>query len=275
MFFFCWYYMSRNYCFTLNNYTEDELGCLREGTHKYIIMGKEVGAEGTPHIQGYVEFGRTCRIRGAKVNLGCDRLHLEARRGTQNEAIEYCKKEGNYEEHGEAAVQGRRSDLEAVAEGVVNGNTVRQIAQEFPVQYIKYNRGIEKLHFILNESPAWRAVQVNVIWGAAGTGKTRAAYEIDPELYAVIPGHTGVWWDGYCGQKTILLDDFYGWMPFHFLLRVLDGYKLQLEVKGGRVWAQWDRVVITSNRGPQEWYNRERDLDFAALNRRFTDVRQV
>lgn len=268
--------MSRNYCFTLNNYTDDELLFLELAEVKYLIFGYEVAPEtGTPHLQGYVELDRTMRHKALKECLGSDRYYLAARRGSQEEAIEYCKKGGDFREFGEPAKRGRRSDLEAVSNAVLDGQNIYEVATEFPVQYIKYNRGIEKLRFITNVSPAWRDISVTVITGAPGTGKTRRAYESDPDLYAVVPGHTGVWWDGYDGQKTILLDDFYGWMPFHFLLRVLDGYKLQLEVKGGRTWAHWEHVFITSNKPPEEWYNAERGLDFGALERRFTEIVQV
>ena len=43
------------WCYTLNNYTEEEKENLwKEGT--YQIQGYEKGSNGTPHIQGYIEF---------------------------------------------------------------------------------------------------------------------------------------------------------------------------------------------------------------------------
>ena len=39
---------SRNFCFTLNNYTEEEENILITADCKYLVMGKEVGESGTP-----------------------------------------------------------------------------------------------------------------------------------------------------------------------------------------------------------------------------------
>lgn len=54
----------------------------------------EVGEEtNTPHFQGYVEWKQKKTFTAAKALLGGDKVHLEARRGTQQQAIDYCSKE--------------------------------------------------------------------------------------------------------------------------------------------------------------------------------------
>lgn len=42
----------RNYCFTLNNYKEEDIEKLLKSDVKYITFQKEVGDSGTPHLQG-------------------------------------------------------------------------------------------------------------------------------------------------------------------------------------------------------------------------------
>lgn len=64
---------SKNYVFTLNNYTEEEIFELSTLVHNitnkvaYICFGKEIGEEGTPHLQGYLEMKKkgmeSCRTR--------------------------------------------------------------------------------------------------------------------------------------------------------------------------------------------------------------------
>jgi Putative viral replication protein len=47
----------QKFCFTLNNYTEDEFKKIGEYMLKnavYGIVGREIGELGTPHLQGYI-----------------------------------------------------------------------------------------------------------------------------------------------------------------------------------------------------------------------------
>lgn len=44
-----------NWCFTVNNYTAEEIVAVKSLEYKYLVIGFEVGEEGTPHLQCYVE----------------------------------------------------------------------------------------------------------------------------------------------------------------------------------------------------------------------------
>jgi hypothetical protein len=47
----------RNIVFTVNNYTESEYTDLpMNDAFIYVIFGKEIGEQATPHLQGYSEF---------------------------------------------------------------------------------------------------------------------------------------------------------------------------------------------------------------------------
>lgn len=70
------------------------------------------------------------------------------------------------------------------------------------------------------------------------------------------PGGNNLWFDGYDGQSVLIIDDFSGWIKYRFLLRLLDGYQVRLEVKGSHTWAAWTEVYITSNVPPEGWYER-------------------
>ena len=62
------------------------------------------------------------------------------------------------------------------------------------------------------------------------------------------------WWDGYSTQETVVLDEFYGWLPFDLLLRLCDRYPLLVETKGGQVQFVAKTIIITSNSLPSNWY---------------------
>lgn len=89
---------SKNFVFTWNNYPPDaEL--LLKALHnvKYICGGYEVGASGTPHIQGYVVFNlQKTHAAVVKMMPGC---HVELAK-TVEEGISYCKKDGVFFEYG-------------------------------------------------------------------------------------------------------------------------------------------------------------------------------
>ena len=87
---------SKYWCFTWNHYPEDGVAQLvtkfREADCRYIV-GKEVGEEGTPHLQGYLE--SSTKIRPVE-KFGIKEIHWEKRKGTALEAATYCTKEGDY-----------------------------------------------------------------------------------------------------------------------------------------------------------------------------------
>ena len=119
----------RHIVFTLNNYSEDEyLNILNSEYFKYVIIGKEIcPTTGTPHLQGYGELERQRRIKSIKKMNA--RMHFERRFGTQQQAIAYCKKDGNYQEKGEMNCQGERIDLIALKEKAMQNVSVRQLLQ--------------------------------------------------------------------------------------------------------------------------------------------------
>ena len=89
----------RNWCFTLNNYTPDEWNQLTNYQEfnlniKMLIATMEVGCNGTPHIQGYVEVIGPVTLDTLKRQLSpMQRAHLESRYGTREQAISYTLKE--------------------------------------------------------------------------------------------------------------------------------------------------------------------------------------
>lgn len=266
---------SKYWVFTLNNYTDDELldiHLLGETTDvTYLVYGKEVGESGTPHLQGYVELASRCRLSGIRKLLG-SRGHYEPRKGTAAEASKYCKKDGVFMEYGTISTislkPGRRTDLLAVKETLDNGGTIGDVAESHFGLYLQYRRGLES-YIRLKHPPAIRPnLEVYVLWGATGVGKSRIAHHLFPDIGHVFDS-TLKWFDGYGGEPTVLIDDFRSdGVRGDFLLRLLDIYPLKVPVKGGFVTWSPERIIITSNEEPPWGLERER----APLLRRLCGV---
>ena len=85
--------VGKRYCFTINNWTDADIARLKKIDCKYMVVGVEVGENGTPHLQGYVRFTKQQRFNAAKRQIG-QRAHIEAARGNEMQNDEYCRKGG-------------------------------------------------------------------------------------------------------------------------------------------------------------------------------------
>jgi len=238
---------------TLNNYTDREEALLKELQCKFIIFEHEAGENNTPHLQGYIEFDNAKALAGMK--LINKRAHWEPAIGNAIANVQYCTKTGDsvFQKGQYGPGQGHRTDLDDIAQQIVDGSTASEIAQTAPATYVRYSQGLHRLELQTHTPKKWRHVEVEVLWGATGTGKTRKAMRGD--VFKLNTNTNGkLWFDGYNGESTLLLDDFSGWIRWSDFLTLLDGYPYRCEIKGGFAWAQWERVVITSNYRWQDWY---------------------
>lgn len=143
---------------------------------------------------------------------------------------------------GEIVGSGKRNDLSDACSKLESGSSLSAVMQEFPATFVKFHGGLREYATELRRSriPYWRRVRVMLMHGATHTGKTRKAMELalaltgDPEDVYVLDASNNqtCWFDGYVGQKVLIIDDFYGWIKYGALLRILDGYRARLEVKG-------------------------------------------
>lgn len=234
--------------YTLNNYTEQDVTFLKGLECKHHVFGYEVGDEGTPHLQGYINFNRTYRLTGLKkLNT---RIHWEPAKADEA-AINYCKKSGNFFEI-DNRKQGKRSDLSAALD-VLKESGLKRMRDEYPEVYVKYPRGINDMavHYMQRDKPV---PIVEWIWGPTGSGKTRRVVEAEEDLW-ISPGELK-WFDGYTNQKAALFDDFRAnHCSFNYLLRLLDRYPLKVPIKGGFVDFVPERIYVTSCKPPDKIYN--------------------
>lgn len=83
---------AKNWVFTINNYVEDDRTKLEtmfeHGHFSYIVFGNEVGEQGTPHLQGYVQLKKKMRLAQAKKFIS-SRAFMEVSRGSPDQAAAY------------------------------------------------------------------------------------------------------------------------------------------------------------------------------------------
>lgn len=113
--------------------------------------------------------------------------------------------------------------------------------------------------------------QVFCFWGATGTGKSRLAWE-RAGFSAFPKDPNSKFWDGYSGQRTVVIDEFRGAISISHILRWLDRYPVIVEVKGSSCVFCADTIFFTSNLNPRDWYPDLDEETKSALMRRFTEV---
>lgn len=237
----------RNFVFTINNWTEKELEDLKLFNYKYIVVGKETGKKnGTPHLQGYCELNTQMRLNAIH-RISPRMAGIDTRRGTQSQAIDYCKKDMEFIEFGTPRQQGKRDDLDNVRELALDCG-LREVtcfanAQQIAVaqKFLTYNE----------EGRNW---EMNIIWitGPSGCGKSRMAHELAPNAYCK---DGSKWWDGYDGHEDIIIDDFRdSWWDITYMLKLLDRYPFRVEYKGGYRQMRAKRIIVTSIKHPSDCY---------------------
>jgi len=265
-----------------------------------MIACLEQGAQGTPHYQGYLELRRHQRQSFVKTLL--PQAHLEVRRGKASQAATYCLKDlpsqtkteimswdqttytGDFNvqlnvpttimicteghslkeilsshkssENTEARLKQLKTMIEAKA-------TDKDLADADFEMFIRYSKGLNHYRMITSE-PRNHETEVIVIQGPTGTGKSKYCMDNYPNAYWK---QRSQWWDNYVEQDTVILDEFYAWLPYDTLLRLCDRYPLLVECKGGQVNFNSKTIVITTNSLPESWY---KNVYFKAFIRRVT-----
>lgn len=252
----------RRFTFTLNNYTEDSFVNLQNRANeifKYLIIGREVGESGTPHLQMYGELSNKITINGLKRKLialdpALGSIHIEVAIADASSNIAYCSKDSNFVEIGNRPLgQGKRSDIDDVANAVKAGQSLSEIIENHGASYIKFSNGIKSL-FMHYQKP--RNFMTIGYWlsGDTGTGKSRWAHEKFPTAFWKAADTK--WFDGYLGEETIIFDDYRPTkeISFQMILRMVDRYPMKVEVKGTYVNFAPKRIIFTTPKPIQETF---------------------
>lgn len=274
---------ARRWCFTLNNYTpEEELKFWELGENiidsdwaEYLIYGRERGEQGTPHLQGFLVAKHQIRWTTMNQRIFGDseygRVHWEVARSTPKNCINYCKKDGDFQEFGGMTMK-PHNQWEIIKEMINDGATADRIRDRFPQTWAAYRGSIDAW---INEGRQSRLEQFDGelkdknmwIWGRAGVGKSRKAREEGERHYNK---QANKWWDGYSGEDTVIIEDLDPdncRLLVHHLKIWLDRYIFTAQVKQSSIILSPKdfRLIITSNYSPEQCFNA---TDLEAIRRR-------
>ncbi len=176
---------------------------------------------------------------------------------------------------------GKRNDLLEAKEAIDAGASLKDLWRDHYVTMVRYSRAMQEYINVTRVNPRHSAdvskkVKVVVFWGPPGTGKSTEALALGgPDAFWVAPGNgTGaVWWDGYDNQETVIIDEFYDWIPKNTLQRILQMKPFQVQTKGGSRQLAATTFIITSNSHPKDWYKNSQHME--ALLRRIDDIRHL
>lgn len=266
----------RNFTLTLNNYQDkpEIVEAIKALPYKYLVWGEEEGKEGTPHKQGTIIFNSQ-KTLSAAINClkGC---HVEVCKALFP-SIEYCKKDGKYEEYGTppktkqaAAAEGGEAEQErwrqiriACEEGRIDDIPEKIRTRDYRMVEHHRSEGAKRRKLDdTSEKHLW-------YYGDSGTGKSRKAREENPDAYLKM---CNKWWDGYDDEDVVIIEDFdaaHSVLNHHMKIWA-DRYPFLAEIKGGARKIRPKIVIVTSNYSPEEIWHTDAELD--PILRRFKKV---
>lgn len=254
---------------------------LAKDSYSYVGQLEEGGKTAYRHWQIFLQTKSPTRFSTLKNLLA--KAHIEQRRGTITQAVEYVTKEDSRVE-GEPPLewgeirglsQGKRSDLDELRELALDSNmSYDELLSEVPAasRHHQMTRELLGVRARREHGRQLRDVQVTWLWGAPGIGKTRALYDAyNPADFFRVTDYKNPF-DAYSGEPILVLDEYRGQFPPALMLNLLDRYPLELPARYSNHQAQFTQVIIISNFPPQECTEGWRERSKAALMRRLHRV---
>jgi hypothetical protein len=237
---------------------------VEEKLKNYIYIGQQEKGRQTGYLHWQVYIENKTMIKFSTLKNKFPTAHLEVRHNSREACYEYCTKS-------DTAVSGTRIcngtinvveskkpkvDVEMAVDLMKRGSSYEDVIVEYPslAHYTKYLKEvygiIQKRRFGRSERP----VEAFYIYGEPGAGKTKYIYnKYGYDDVFVVSNWTHPF-DSYENEKVLVLDEFYDSLPFEYLLKILEGYPLELDARYGSKWACYTKVFIVSNRELSDQY---------------------
>lgn len=237
-----------------------------------MIYGREVGENGTPHLQGYVTFKSQKKFSTLK--RWNDRIHWEKAIKPHGANINYCEKDGNTFEKGERPQFREIKKLnirEELEKDIRNGDKIITNKQRI----IGLEKELEVYDEIINgllEKP-----EVVYVYGGTGTGKTYWAIKDAAIRYGIENISMLRFCNGFAISNNYLADALIipEFRPSSIdaatFLEFTDGYGMVLNIKHGSIFIRPKAIYICSIKHPNDIYKEEINEQFKRRITRFMD----
>lgn len=262
----------RNWCFTINDLNDDTREFFKNFSlgdyFNYMVYQEEIApTTGHHHFQGYIE----CREKRDErwMCLHFCKGSFFARKGTQEEAIAYCKKEETRDPEGQsgefgqpkAGAGGCKRDREAAIEVLTKIQRMEMKPSEIDAATLMIPGFCSAQKLCLsnmgNGPDRSEKFRIFVVNGPTGVGKSFAFHKICAGGYTSY--QSGWFVNAEQLNEYLFLDEFVGGckdgMQLHELLSALDPYPQRVPIKGGFAPAVYTTVFITTNISPDQWYS--------------------
>ncbi|MDQ1175405.1 hypothetical protein [Microbacterium sp. SORGH_AS_0421] len=281
---------SRRWVLTLplSEYTQAEVE-KRLGRYKAVVGQLEAApTTGYLHWQLYLE--TKSALRFSTLRKLFPKGHYEVASKTRIQAVKYATREDKRAASGEVINlgqldltlrQGKRTDLDSYSEQIMlEGKSAHEVIHDDPRAVI-YASHLEKLELI-RDRETWgkkfREIEVHYIHGGTRTGKTSALFETyGYEAIYRVPNWKNPF-DGYRGQDILLLDEYNTSVAMVDLLKILEGYPLEVSARYSDKIAKFTKVFIVSNLKLSEQHQtiqQEHPKQWAALKARLTSISEL
>ena len=264
----------KSWCFTSFEKTEPEFFAEK---FQYLCYSPEIcPTTGKNHWQGYFYLKNDMTLSAIKKKIN-GKWNLRKARGTAQQNQIYCgfdkyEKDGKikeknlkFKEFGIIPQQGKRTDLKELNERIKKGTSVKTIRQEDPMIYHQYGRTLEKLEDDYLRT-LYRKDMPVVIWyyGKTGVGKSHTVFKKETnynrETDYLLNVKDNGFWEGYYGQKTVIINEFRGEIPFQDLLQICDKWDYLVKRKGKEtIPLLANKIIITSCKRPEDIYSKSLD----------------
>lgn len=229
---------------------------------EYVIC-QEDHQDGSKHLHGFLKMEKTIEFKPNLFDFAEYHGNYQPAKSWRA-VIAYVKKDGDFISsfNVENALQKKAKEAVAAKNKLLLNTDVKALVDEGEISILTVPRLLSAKRAYENAGvpPIHSPRKCFWIYGSPRVGKSFVVREMFPDLYEKSQNK---WWDGYCNEKYVLIDDFdkQGECLGHLLKIWADNYRFLGEIKGGSIYIKNVALFVTSNYRIEEIFGDEKVRD--------------